>query len=352
MSPPEADEERRKALDDFIGAVAKICGKSLHRKIMNLHGWYVVFGDGTDLEVDGNCFDAACMGRNGQKIMRLMTVMLGPITVGYDLLPGNRDEGVNLPGTIRKSRDTVREIVGKNKKVLALLDAAFFEMNVINEIESAAWSFIVCANQQRNILERLVKEQPDWVWSDTGMDASRGWRRSQVCVFVHTPSGWDRQVTIICRRWESEGEIEGLWNYSFLATRIEPEEIPKKLSKKYGYAQTIWMLYGTKQGRENHYKTPLRDIGLHHPPSCRLGVNQAFYAIALAASTVAMVLRYRVMPGKEKGMHLWRIRMLLFQISGYIKMGARTLTVYLSGGDMSLWLQALWKKAFAEAGRL
>lgn len=350
--PEEASEEKRKSLGDFLRAIARICAKAMPMSFMNLHGWYTVFGDGTDLEVEGECFDAARTGRDGDKILRMMSLMIGPITVGYEVLPGDADEGTRLPEMIGNAKEMIREIVGRARKVLAVLDAAFFEKEVIAEMERAKWDFIVCANQYRGCLQRLAEEQSDLIWDETGSDEKRGWRRSQVGVFTHTPAGWESPVTIVCRRWEEEKEIEGLWHYSFLGTRIEPEEMPKRLSRNYSYGQTVWMLYGTKQGRENHLKTPLRDLGLHHPPSCRLGVNQAFYAIALAAANIAMVMRYRVMPGENRGMQLWRIRECMIHIAGYIRKGGRRLWVYLSGGDTPLWLQTVWLRAFAEAGRL
>ena len=36
----------------------------------------------------------------------------------------------------------------------------------------------------------------------------------------------------------------------------------------------------------------MRHMGLHHPPSCGLGINQAFYTLAVATANVAMVLPY------------------------------------------------------------
>ncbi len=350
--PEWATEESQKAFWKFTETVAKRCVKTLKRSIMRLHGWNVIFGDGTDLEVNGECFDAARKGRNGEKILRLMLLNLGPVTVGHDVLPGNVDEGVWGPRLIKRARKTGREITGRKGRVMSLLDAAFFERPVIEELEQNGWAFIVCANQQRDALQRLAFTQPEEVWRESGADSSRGWRRSQVCVFTHTPEGWKKPVTIVSRRWEDEKEIEGIWNYSFVATCIEPDEIPRNLLKRYGYAQSIWMLYSTKQGRENHLKTPLRDLGLHHPPSCRLGINQAFYTLALAASNIAMVLRYRVMPEETRGMHLWKIRDFFVNIAGYIVYHARTLIVNLAGGDVPVWMQNVWDRAYAEAGRL
>jgi len=351
--PESAGDRQHKALDAFTSAVAVKCARSIKRPAMLLHDRYVVFGDATDLEVEGNCFDAARMGRDGKQIMRWQTLTLGPILVAQQLHEGNTDEGLSMPRLLDQGKQTIRKTLGFKARVLALLDAAYFEKQVVDPLtDNMKWDFIICANQQRDVLRRMVEEQPPYIWENTGGDARRGWRRSEVCCFTHLPKDWKQPVTIIARRWVKEGEVDGAWHYSFLGTRMEPGSLPKKLEEKHGYCSTIWMLYGTKQGHENHYKTPLRDFGLHHPPSCRLGVNQTLYALATAASNVAMVMRYRLVAKSERGISFWRFRECYFQISGYLVQSARSLNVHLAGGNVSAERQVLWKHAFAEAGRL
>jgi len=300
------------------------------------------------VEVEGNCFDAARVGRDGEKIIRWMTLMLGPLSVAQELVAGNRDEGLAMPGLLTGARETIDEMVGREGKVLGLFDAAYFEKQVTDLLSEMGWDFIVCANQQRVTLQRIAEEVGRW--SPSGSDAARGWAESQVCCFNHLPENWAKPVSIISRRWRKEGELPGTWHYSFVATRIEPGQLPAKLRRN--YCSSIWMLYGTKQGRENHYKTPLRDEGLHHPPSCRLGVDQAFYTLGAAASNVAMVLRYAVVEKSERGIELWRLRERYFRIAGYLVRTANTLTVRLSGVCIDALRQTLWQSAFAAAGRL
>ena len=102
-SPEAAAPESRAALDAFVAASAKSCAQALPRKMLRLQDWYVVFGDGTDLEVDGHCFDAAHMGRGGEKLLRWLTLMLGPVIVAEALLPGNHDEGLEMPALLEQA---------------------------------------------------------------------------------------------------------------------------------------------------------------------------------------------------------------------------------------------------------
>jgi len=328
--------------------VAVACAARLHRGVPSASDWYVVFGDAADLEVEGDCFDAARVGRDGKRLPRWLTLMLGPVIVARHLGAGNTDEGVAMPAVLKRGGATVRKIVGRLKRVLALLDAAYYERRVVDAL---VWDFIVRANQQRDGPRRMAEEREAWSWEDRGPDASRGWARSRVCCFTHLPEEWEKPVTIIARRWREEGELPGTWHYSFVATRIEPWNLPDDL-RKYGYRQAIWMLYGTKQGRENHYKTPLRDFAPHHPPSGRLGVDQAYYTLATAAGNLAMVMRYAVLPASERGMEFWRLRERYFAIAGYLVRTGRRLTVFLAGANVHSLRQTLWREAFAAAGQL
>jgi len=351
--PEAATAESLEPLRRAEAAVTRRCVRALPKQMVRLHGWNVMFGDGTDLEVEGTCFDAARMGRQGQRILRWLTLWLGPALVGQDLLAGNADEGRSIPAVIARAAELVRQCCGRGR-LLALLDAAFCERLVVEALTASPLDadFIICANQYRAALERLAAEQPERVWHDSGADARRGWEASQVCVFTHWFEGWAAPVTIAARRWRQAGELPGTWLHnSFLATNIEPGAMPPAL-KKHGYAGALWMLYGTKQGRENHFKTPLRCLGLHHPPSGRLGVNQVYYTLAAMAANVAMVMRYAVLAQPERGMRLSRLRAWYFGIAGYLVRTGRRLTVRLAGANVDPGRQRLFLAAFQGARRL
>lgn len=352
-SEPEAIRpERRAALRAAEHAVARRCHQSLLHTQTKLAGYTVVFGDGTDLEVQGRCLDAARVGREGEKHLRWMTLMLGALMIGEELMPGNADEAAELVELVRQSAALIEQLAGQ--RVLALLDSAFLEKSVLDVMAERRWKFIIGANQWRNILTRLAEEQPaELTWKQTGPDAARGWTQSEVGLFIHQAESWASPVTIAARRWRIEGELPGApWHYAFIATNLEKADLPASLLKSHGYAGSLWALYSTKQGREEHYKTALADLGLHHPPSGRMGVSQTFYALGAMAYNLAMVLRYRVVPNEDGAMRLWRMRQHYFALAGYLVRTGRRLIVRLAGASVHARRQVLWERAWARAGAL
>ena len=349
--PEVATSERLAAMAGLLKAVAMAYARALPTAVVRTADFAVVFGDATDLEVEGRCFDAGRMGRDGKEILRWLTLMSGPVLVGQRLMPGSCDEGASMPSLLEECKETVREIAGRKTRVLALLDGAYFEWPVVKWLLAQRWHFIVCANQQRSVLMRMAQEQPAAVWTATGPDAGRGWKESQVACFTYSAETWEKSVTIMVRRWLELDDLPGVWHYSFVGTDLEKSDLPPDLLEKHGYASLVWMLYSTKQGRETHYKTSLEDLGLHHPPSGRLGLAQAFYALGSVAHNVAMVLRYRVAQGEDRGITLWRLRERYFAIAGTLVRRGRSLLVKLSG-IVDSGRQTLWRTAFAEAGRI
>jgi len=330
---PEAmSEERGGVLRALLSRTAVRLGKSLRAADLRLFGFVPVFGDGTDLEVRGRCFDAARRNHKGDFCLRAVTVMAGPLLLGLSVLPGNSDEGRALPAVLGRSAKAVKELAGK-RPVLALLDAAFAEREIIETLGTLEWKFLVCANQTSGPLEKMALGQPPWRWEETGPDASRGWAESAVLTMRHWPEGWPAPVTVIARRYRKEGEF--VYRYSFLYTNLSPEDLPRKHVRKHGFASLLWQIYGTKQGRENTFKTLLTDMGQHHPPSGRLGASEAFaHLAAIAANTHTFIAR-RAVPEEDRGIRHWRLLRDYILIPGVLVMQAgRRLLVRLAGGGL------------------
>jgi len=381
--PERAKQDAVASLRNLVEATARCSFQRLKQPFQRLGEFVCLFGDATDIEVRGDCFDAARRGRDGILHMRWFTMMIGPILFGQELTPGNTDEGRHVPSMIERAGAMLAALGVAARRRLALLDSAYCEKQVIEALAKAGIHFIVGANQYRRYFEKAATDRTDWI--RTGADAARGWADSFVCAFRHPLEGWERGGLVIARKWRETGEVEGVegaWHYSFLVTDLTPELVGAKHAK---FAERVWQLYGTKQGRENHYKQLLSDFGLHHPPSSRMGVNQVFYALATVASNLAMVLRYRMLgetlpelapikadetpknatetapacetPAprrsksheRDRGMSMWRVREMYFRVAATVVRSGRELVVRLMVGAMDverrLGLQSAWTAA-------
>lgn len=325
------------------------CAQRLACRVFSLMGFFPCHGDASELEVRGRCFQAAKPNYNGDLSLRLLSLSAGPIYLGANLLPGATDEANSLPGLIEESAWLVEKLRGK-RRVLCLLDAAYAEKAVVEQMITRQWHYIISANQWSGVLERLARELGEAEWSSQGADEARGWQESQVAVFRHTPEGWPQTQTVVARRWREKDELPGTWHYGFLYTDLARELLPKAALKRYGFAPLVWMLYSTKQGRENLYKSWLSDLGGHHPASSRLGASQALILLQAMAANLHAVISYRVVAEPERGIRLWRfVRDYVLIAARVVMHSGKTLTVHLAGADISACRRQRWLAAYAAA---
>ena len=352
-TPERIDDESREKLAHTLHTVALRCARALRVADLSLMGFTPVHGDGTDLEVRGRCFEGARKNHNGDVSLRLLSVSLGPLFVAQGVYPGATDEGLNIPALIREAGSTICELAGR-RPVLALMDAAYAEKQVVDELLERKWFYLICANQYRVALEQMADEVQESQWTRLGPDQSRGWSENQVSVLRHTPEGWSQPQKVVVRRWREVGELPtSPWHYSFLYTNLETTDLPRGKRDKYGYASLLWMLYSTKQAHENNYKPLLSDLGLHHPPSGRLAATQAFAFVCALASNIHAVVSNRVVPEEDRGIRPWRFIRDYVLIPARVSIAAgRTLLVRLAGADVGDEVRRRWLSAFSCAMRL
>ena len=355
--PEFVGNETLTQLHAFESAVASRCAKSMKRSRFRLRDVYVLFGDATDLEVRGDCFDAARRDHNGNRSIRAFTVSSGPLTFAHELAEGATYEAATLPRVLERGWSCARRVFGKLKRYLSLLDTSFFEKRVLDWHAENNVHFIIGANKEREHLTKLAVAGAH-TWCAGATDRDR-FEESQVTAFSYKAESWDRPVTIIARRYRKKSEMPGtLKHYYFIATNLEEGDLPHRFIKKYGYCEAIWRMYGTKQGHENNYKTPLSDLGLHHPPSGRIGIDQVYYTLGFAAANIAAVMSHAIFGNevfakcRDRAIRLWRMREKYFRIPGYLVRQGGALIVRLAGGDMGEERKRLWDEAWRLAARI
>jgi len=348
--PETANEDHVDALQRLLRKSAARLLPGLPREATHLGSWLVAFGDGTQLEVTGRCFDAAEVDYNRNRSLQWLTLWIGPLVVAGAVRGGARDEAGSLATWFARAQEDVVAVTRTPPRgVLALLDSAMGEKAVLEALETQQWRYVV-GLPANAVLLRQASEQPSTQWTDTGADRKRKWSQSAVCAMNYQAASWDRPRTVIVRRYKREDELFEL--YCFVVTDLEPADVGE-FTEKWGccYAAAIWRLYDHKQARENHFKTALSDMGLHHPPSGRLGCNEVFYAIACLAVNLAMALSYAVVEPRHRGMRLWRMRTWYFAIAARVQRHARQVHV-MATGALSAAMQAAWLGAFTRIANL
>jgi len=315
----------------------------LPRAATHLGPYLTVFGDATQLEVDGRCFDAAEVDYNGNRSLQWGTLWVGPLLAAQVLRGGARHEAQGLLPLLEPAQQEVlRQNHIEPQHVLALLDSAYGEEPVLAELERLGWRYLVGLSTNP-VLERTAREQPPEQWVNTGPRPANGWAESAACAMRYGAEGWDHSRTVIARRFRREGEL--FTEYRFVVTDLGPAEVwPALPESGLRYAEALWRMYGHKQAREVQYQTPLSDLGLHHPPSGRLGCNQVFYQLAGVALNLGVALALVGMEKKERGLRLWRLRTLYLAVAARVQRHAGQVFVQASGA-----LEALRKKAWLNA---
>jgi hypothetical protein len=351
--PEEMSAGRKEAFADLLASTALAAIGMQPNCISSLFGFFAIHGDATDLEVEGNCFDAGRVNHEGNKSLRWGTIKLGPVTIAEEVFPGASDEGTRAPEMLGRAANKVVSKAGKDRKALALFDAAYCEDAVLQKLRALGWNYIVCANQMRVPMTVVAGNLPAWQWKTDRKTKKAEWAESELAVFNYCAETWDKPETVIARRWREKGELKGVWHYSFLVTDLSPEDLPKRRVKKYDFEQTVWMMYGTKQGHENYYKRTLSDLGLHNPPSGRLGATQVHYTLGSVAANIQAVISYRVVTKKERGIRMRRFLREYVVLTGQlIRRSGGVLFVRLAGAELTENHRTRWLEAFANAEAL
>lgn len=351
---PEAPEYMKQANKEKMNkthdAIALACISRMNASTFDLGNYRVLHVDGTDVEVRGSCFDAARKNRKGDRSLTWMTVKQGPVTLAQELSAGASDEGASAPAVVAHGVGVLKKS-GYKGRILVLKDSAFCEAACLEKDRDLGLYYITGANQMRDPMRKVAEQLPVETWKKCGSDAKRGWNNIQINTFSYMAETWKQKETVVVRRWKED--LTGEWHYAFVVTNMEKGDIPGKLLKKHGYCASIWMLYGSKQGHENYYKRTLTDLGLHHPPSGRMGAAQVFYTIGSMTANILALISYKVMSKKDRGIRLARLLRDYIVVAAQVVWSAgRRLLVRLSGQGFTPERRERWLAAFACAGRL
>lgn len=306
----------------------KILNELSRKELLNCHGFFPLWGDGTMLEITGKKFDSikTISGKVGQLCGG---VFAGPVAGAIRFALKGEGEKTVVVEELEKVYDEVVAPLNLTKDTLVLLDSLYGNEPTLERVEKLRDAHYVVGLVGLSAAHAIMADLPEAYWQDTGAVESMGWDASGMTVAWMQCQDWEKKRTMVCRRFRRAGEM--IWEYRAVATDLEKDDprVKKMMREKnLSYAEAIWKLYAYKQGMENYWKELLIDMGLHHPPCAQAKVNAVFYGLGAVALNLSVAMRRLGFTGREKTMRLWRLRRDFFDLAARASHHARSVIMH------------------------
>ena len=283
-------------------------------------GYVPLFIDSTAIEVDGNLFERTGRDYNGNRGYWLHAVFLGGLWSAGQLQPGGGRVSLNW----RKLLDWTGEMVSEGESVWLRADNAYYKGDLVRECAARGWDYSISVTHDgwRQPLLEQVEGLADEVWTDIGL--------GEEAVFaVHQPRGWDTEqhYVVIRRRLEGAQRLLVARHTVILVSRndVPLEELVRR--------------HRGKQGQENAFKGPLRDMDLHHPPCRSYRANQAFYTLGQIAQVLLRAVQYMALPHKARRHGISSVIRHMMRTAAHMVRTARRVGLYFAKTNFRLdWL--------------
>lgn len=245
-------------------------------------GYVPVFIDGTAIEVDGELFEGAAPGYDGQPQYWLHGVFVGGLWASGRLHPG----GVEVAAGWQEQLEAdVAPLFEPDTPVWLHADNAYYRRSVVEYCAVQGWEYSISVTHpgfKRPILE-VVEGLPDSGWEEIGLG-------ERATLVRHRPEGWQREHGyVVVRRYEDGPQ-----------RRLIPRDIVILVSRTDLPLAELVARHRQKQGQENAFKGPLIDLDLHHPPCRRFDANRAFYACGQLAQVLLRAIQFRWLPRRAR----------------------------------------------------
>ena len=284
---PQTRNQRLAAVRSFARYVCgRLAGHWIRRYQREL-GYVPVFVDGTGIEVAGRCFEQAGKGYNGERQDWLHSVFVGVLWVSARLQPGGSDVG---GGWREQLEQDVEPLLRNGEQVWLRADHADYRGELVAFCAARGWDYSISLTDGRKqgplrrILADCAYADQDW----TALDAEG---EEAALLLYYQPAGWARaEVYVVVRRTHEDGQPLLVPHYSFIL--VSRDDLP--------LAELV-RRHRAKQGQENAFKGPLRELNLHHPPCKSYGANQADYLCGQVAQLLLRGLPIQMLPEAAQG---------------------------------------------------
>ena len=244
---------------------------------LETRGYVPLFIDATGVEVDGALFERARKNYDGERGYWLHAAFAGGLWTAGQLQPGGGRVTLNW----RKLLEWTAGSVPAGTPVWLRADNAYYKGELVRLCAARGWDYSISVTNdawRAPVLEQ-IEGLADAAWTDIGME-------EEAIFATHRPRGWDaEQHYVVVRRRTENGQM-----------LLVPRRAVMLVSRADLPLAELVLRHRGKQGQENAFKGPLRDMDLHHPPCRGYRANQAFYALGQIAQVLLRAVQYGALP--------------------------------------------------------
>lgn len=297
----------------------------LARHCRQSQGYVPVFVDGTGVEVQGQQFEGAALGYNGQRQYWLHSVFVGGAWVSGRLERG----GTDVKGAWREQLERdVAPLLGEAAGVWLRADSAYYCHELVAYCRQRGWDYSLSVTDPRQkapllrIVEAVQLAEAEWVALDED-------GHERATLVYYRPGQWASEEAYVVVRQDRDGDQPRLLPaWTVILVSRDDLSLPELVRRHRG-----------KQGQENALKGPLSELGLHHPPCRSYQANQAFYLCGQIAQLLLRSLQYQMLPeaAREHGLRPL-IRHLVRSVGRLVRSGRRQRLLFGRGNYRLDWL--------------
>lgn len=244
-------------------------------------GYLPLFIDGTGIEVDGELFEGAARGYDGQQQYWLHGVFLGGLWSSGRLHPGGVDVA---KGWQEQLSQDIAPVIPAGTPVWLRADNAYYRGDLVRYCAERGWDYSISVTHdsyRRPVLE-VLEGLGEEAWEAIGPGEAATW-------VYHRPDGWREQAYVVIRKLYDGQQRRLVPAYTVILVSRDNLPLAELVRRHRG-----------KQGQENAFKGPLIDLDLHHPPCRRFHANQAFYVCGQLAQLLLRALQYHCLPQRAR----------------------------------------------------
>ena len=283
-------------------------------------GYVPLFIDATGIEVDGRLFQWARKNHNGDRGHWLRTAFLGGLWTAGQLQPGGGRVTLNW----RKLLEWTAGMVPEGTPVWLRADNAHCKGGFVRLCAERGWdhSISLTNNLRRGPVLEQVAGLEDAAWTDLGME-------EEAILATHRPQGWRaEQHYVVIRRRMVNGQLLLMPRHT--AVLVSRNDLP---------VNELVLRHRGKQGQENAFKGPLRDMDLHHPPCRSYRANQAFHALGQIAQVLLRAVQFTALPKSARKHGIRQVIRYVMRTAAHVVRTARRVCLRFAKTNFRLdWL--------------